>query len=214
MKARSCPVVLSLVCGLLAAPAAWAAQEVPTTQVFINPDEPTVAAIRKLGETTIDQAGVALVNEVRKVLAVTPTVQAIGTLHLKDYKLPAATTGGLTVTKLKRTSFKVRDPENAPDAADRAALDYIQGQLERSDPVAKVLVQRVTPSGQPGEWRVYRPLGIMKQCLECHGTSGALAPGVAARLKELYPADTAVDYRMSQWRGLLRVSIADPVAGN
>lgn len=213
MKARLCPVVLSLACGLVLTAPAWAADAAPMTQVFLDPDEPVVAGIRKLGERTIDQAGVTLVNEVRRVLAVTPTVQAIEVMHLRSYKLPVAAPGDLAVTKLALTSLQVRNPAHAPDAADRAALSVIGGQLERGDPVAKVLVQRVTPSGQPPEWRVYRPLSVMKQCLDCHGTSATLAPGVAARLKELYPDDTAVNYRAGGWRGIVRVSIADPVAG-
>jgi hypothetical protein len=213
MKARSCPVVLSLVCGAALAAPAWAAEAAPMTHVFLDPDEPVVAGIRKLGERTIDQAGVSLVNEVRRVLAVTPTVQAIEALHLRSYKLPAATPGDLAVTKLALTSLRVRNPAHAPDAADRAALSVIGDQLERGDPVAKVLVQRVTPSDRPPEWRVYRPLSVMKQCLDCHGTSATLAPGVAARLQELYPADAAVDYKAGSWRGIVRVSIADPVAG-
>lgn len=183
------------------------------THVILDPDEPVVAGIRRLGERTIDQAGVALVTEVRRVLAVTPTVEALGALHLKNYKLPAVAPGDLAVTKLQLTSLQVRNPAHAPDVADRAVLSVIRGQLERGDPVAKVLVQRVTPPGQPPEWRVYRPLSVMKQCLDCHGTASTLAPGVAARLKELYPADTAVDYKAGSWRGIVRVSIADPVAG-
>lgn len=212
MKARSYPVVLSLACGLVLTAPAWAADAAPMTHVFLDPDEPVVAGIRRLGERTIDQAGLTLVNEVRRVLAVTPTVAAISMLHLKNYKLPAATPGDLAVTKLALTSFQVRNPAHAPDEADRAALSVFRGQLERGDPVAKVLVQRVTPTDLPPEWRVYRPLSVMKQCLDCHGTPSTLAAGVAARLKELYPADEAVNYRMGSWRGIIRVSIIDPVA--
>lgn len=171
-----------------------------------------MAGIRKLGDDTIERAGVSLVLEVRRVLARTPTADAIGALHLKNYKLPAASPGDFAVTKIRRTSLRVRNPENAPDAADRAALDRIKDQLERGDPVSEVLVQRVTLPGLPPEWRVYRPIAAMKQCLDCHGKAAALAPGVAVRLKELYPDDAAVDYTQTEWRGLFRVSIADPVA--
>jgi hypothetical protein len=214
MKARVYPAVLSLT-GLLLGTAVIRATEPATmTQVFMDPQEPLVAEIRRLGETAIDRAGSALVLEVRRVLAVTPTVDAIGVMHLKNHQLPVAAPGSiLAVTRLQRTSLRVRNPANAPDPADRAALDLIQGQLEQGDPVAKVLVQRVTLPGQPPEWRVYRPLSAMKECLQCHGTPDTLAPGVAARLKELYPEDPAVNYRPSDWRGLLRVSITDqPVA--
>jgi mono/diheme cytochrome c family protein len=214
MKARAYPAVLSLAGALLGVAAARAADVAPLPHVFLDPQEPLVAEIRRLGETTIDRAGTALVLEVRRVLARTPTIDAIGVMHLRDYKLPATAPGSiLTVTRLQRTSLQVRNPANAPDAADRAALDLIKEQLQQGDPVAKVLVQRVTLPGQPPEWRVYRPLSVMNECLQCHGTAATLAPGVAERLKELYPDDTAVNYRASAWRGLLRVSITDQPVG-
>ena len=167
MKARTYPLVLSLAGALLGSAASWSAVPAPLPHVFLDPQEPLVGEIRRLGENTIDRAGTALVLEVRRVLARTPTVDALGVMHLRDYKLPAPAPGSImTVTKLQRTSLRVRNPANAPDAADRAALDLIQAQLEQGDPVAKVLVQRVMTPGQPPEWRVYRPLSAMKECLE------------------------------------------------
>lgn len=211
MKARSYPVVLSLACFLAAFAAARAAADAATPpHAFVNPDEPLVAAIRQTGERTIDHSGSALLMEVRRVLANTTPALAIGMLHLKDYKLPAATPGQPVVTAIRRTSLLVRNPANAPDDADLAALERIQRQIERGDEVDRVLVQRVTPTGQPPEWRVYRPMVTLKQCLECHGPPGTLAPGVPDTLKVFYPADKALNFRAGSWRGLIRVSLAEP----
>lgn len=209
MKARSYPVVLSLACGFVASSTGWAAAaESPHT--FVDPDDPAVTEIRRLGERTIDQAGNAMIGEVRRVLATTTPALAIGKLHLKEYKLPLAMPGKPVVNALRRTSFRVRNPANSPDAADLAALELIQGQLQRGDDVAKLLVQRVSLPGQPPEWRVYRPLATLKQCMDCHGADPVLAPGVADTLKVFYPADKAVDYKPGEWRGLIRVSITEP----
>jgi len=209
MKARSYPVVLSLACGFVASTTAWAAASEPT-HVFVDPDDPAVAEIRRTGERTIDQSGNAMISEVRRVLTTTTPALAVGKLHLKDYKLPLASPGKPVVTELRRTSLRVRNPANSPDAADLAALDLIQGQLQRGDDVSKVLVQRVTLPGQPPEWRVYRPLATLKQCMDCHGAEAVLAPGVAETLKVFYPADKAVDYKAGEWRGLIRVSLLEP----
>jgi hypothetical protein len=208
MRARSYPVVLSLACGFVASSTAWSSVVDPP-HAFVDPDDPAVAEIRRLGERTIDQAGNAMISEVRRVLATTTPALAIGKLHLKEYKLPLAMPGKPVVTELRRTSLRVRNPANSPDAADLAALEVIQGQLQRGDDVAKVLVQRVALPGQPPEWRIYRPLATLKQCMDCHGTDAALAPGVADTLKVFYPADKAVDYKPGEWRGLIRVSIAE-----
>lgn len=209
MKARFYPVVLSLALTLVAF-AANRAAAAPPAHAFVDPDTPAVAQIRLLGERTIDQLGNALIMEVRRVLAKSSPALAIGMLHLKDYKLPLSAPGQPVVTAVRRTSLRVRNPANSPDAADQAALDLIMEQLQNGDDVARVLVQRVTLPGQPPEWRVYRPLAALQQCLDCHGKEAALAPGVADTLKVFYPADKAVDYKPGEWRGLIRVSIKEP----
>jgi hypothetical protein len=209
MKARSYPVVLSLACFLAAFAAARAADAAPPPHAFVNPDDPVVAEIRQVGERTIDHSGSALLMEVRRVMAATTPALAIGMLHLKDYKLPAAVPGKPAITAVRRTSLLVRNPANSPDAADLAALERIQSQLEHGDEVDRVIVQRVTLPGQPPEWRVYRPLVTLKQCLDCHGPPGSLAPGVPDTLKVFYPTDKALNYRTGSWRGLIRVSITD-----
>jgi hypothetical protein len=209
MRARSYPVVLSLACGFVASSTAWSAV-VESPHAFVDPDDPTVAEIRRLGERTIDQVGNAMIGEVRRVLATTTPALAVGKLHLKEYKLPLAMSGKPVVSELRRTSLRVRNPANSPDAADLAALELIQDQVQRGDDVAKVLVQRVSLPGKTPEWRVYRPLVTLKQCIDCHGSNATLAPGVADTLKVFYPADKAVDYKTGEWRGLIRVSITEP----
>jgi hypothetical protein len=209
MKARSYPVVLSLVLAVvwLAATRVAAA---PSLHTFVDPDDPAVTKVRQLGERTIDQMGNAMILEVRRVLTKNAPAMAIGMLHLKEYKLPLSAPGEPVVTAIRRTSLRVRNPANSPDSADLAALDLIMEQLRNGDSVARVLVQRVTLPGQPAEWRVYRPMAAMQQCLECHGKEAVLAPGVADALKVFYPADKAVDYKSGEWRGLIRVSIKAP----
>lgn len=209
MKARSYPVVLSLACAWAALTALQAAESATPPYSFVGPDDSATAAIRRLGERTIDHAGSSLLAEVRRVLGTTTPALGIGMLHLKDYKLPAPVPGQPVVTAVRRTSLRIRNPANSPDAADLAALERIQNELSNGDPVESLLVQRVALPGQPPEWRVYRPLVALKQCLECHGTAGTLAPGVPDTLQVFYPADRAVDYRAGEWRGLIRVSIAD-----
>jgi len=210
MKARSCPVVLSVLAGLLLTSAGRADEPAVLTHAFFDPADPAVAEIRRLGEWTLDRAGVMMQAEVRRVLADSAPAMAIGVMHLKDYKLPVYAPGKPAVTGLRRTSLHVRNPANAPDAADRAALDRIKEQLDQGEPVAKILVQQVKQTGQPDVWRVYRPLVAMRQCLVCHGSAEALAPGVQDALKVFYPHDTAVNYQEGDWRGLMRVTIVVP----
>lgn len=212
MKARSYPVVLSLACVLASFATAQAADAESPPHVFVRPDDPRVADIRRAGERAIDHSGNALMLEVRRVLADTTPAMAIGLLHLKDYKLPPAPPTLPVVTGVRRTSLRVRNPANAPDAAELAALEVIQDQLEGGDEISSVLIQRVTLPGRTPEWRVYRPLVTLKQCLDCHGPVGTLAPGVPDTLQVFYPADKAVNFKAGSWRGLVRATIPDTTA--
>jgi hypothetical protein len=211
MKARSYPVVLSLASLLLAPISCWAADAADSEHFFfVDPDDPAVTAIRLVGLRTIDQSGNALVGEVKRVLATTSPAMAVGMFHLKEYKLPLAGRGEPAVTALRRTSLRLRNPANTPDEADLAALKKIQSELEAGDSVSPVLVQRITLPNQPVEWRVYRPMVVMKQCLDCHGPDKSLAPGVADTLQVFFPRDNAAGYKSGEWRGLIRVSVAEP----
>jgi hypothetical protein len=213
MKARFYPVVLSLACGLSPLPAVHAADPAPLPYAFVDPGEAEVAELRRSGERVIDHAGNALLLELRRELADKTPALAVGAVHLKHYKLPAPVPGKPAVTALKRTSLQLRNPANTPDAADLAALEMIQRQIEQGDPVSPLLMQKVALPGQPVEWRLYRPLVVLNQCIACHGPTNSLAPGVAETLQVFYPADRATRYRAGEWRGLLRVSIAAPAAG-
>jgi hypothetical protein len=51
--------------------------------------------------------------------------------------------------------------------------------------------------------RYMRALPVLPLCTQCHGATSQLAPGVAERLKALYPADKAVGYGVGQIRGAI-----------
>lgn len=105
--------------------------------------------------------------------------------------------------EIKRTSFRGRNPENAPDEKEVAALSYFQTALAETGVLPASYLQRVDDR----EVRYYRPLTVAAPCLGCHGTEGALAPGVAEVLRRRYPEDQATGYREGDFRGVIRVSI-------
>jgi hypothetical protein len=200
-------IVLSLVCLPLAPGAGQAAEPSAPPYTFVDPDDPALAEIRQVGTRAIDDVGNALVLELRRELTTKSPAAIVPMMHLRKYKLPAATPGKPSVTAVRRTSFRVRNPANLPDPADVSALHLIEGQLEQGENVAPLVMQKIEVPDQPVEWRLYRPLVVLKECLACHGTENALAPGVAEAIGLLYPTDDARGYRAGEWRGLLRVSV-------
>ncbi len=178
---------------------------------FVDPAESAVKDIAQAGYHAIDQVGTKLVNETTRELAAKDTQLAVAVLHLKNLDLPKSPEGAPKITAVKRTSLHIRNPANAPDGADRAALLKISDQLTDEGAAAKMLVQKIEQEGKPVEWRVYRPIAVSKSCLACHGDPSKFAPGVKEALDQQYPMDQATDYSAQSWRGVIRVSV-EPVA--
>lgn len=193
-----------------------AAAENPAPQLkftWVDASDPLAGAIRQAGENTIQQVGNKLIREVNQLLATKGAEDAIDGLHLKTLPFPAAAPGQPRVIAVRRTSLRVRNPANAPDSADLAALMSIEKDLVDGNSPPPVLMQHVEASGlMPAEWRVYRPISVMPACLACHGPVESLSPGVKAKLARLYPEDKAVNYAPHDWRGVIRVSLLAPDA--
>lgn len=105
--------------------------------------------------------------------------------------------------ELKRTSMRWRNPDNAPDPWEEAALLYMQ-ELEETEEGAP---DAITGPGPDGTLRYYRTLRTAPQCLACHGGEGDLDPEAARLIAEAYPDDEATGYEEGEFRGLIRVQI-------
>lgn len=199
----------TLLCALLASGLALvlpAIEPEPLKFSWADPADPTADAVGDAGERLIDRLGGSLMIEVERMLATVGPEAAVPALHLKNFTLPRPSPGQPRVTAIKLTSFRVRNPLNAPDTADLAALERIKDLLQSGLRLPRVLVQQVEHPGAPTEWRVYRPIAAAPDCLNCHGPVDSLPPGVRTSLERLYPGDRATDYFAYDWRGLLRVS--------
>lgn len=165
------------------------------------------------GENAINRLANAMVRELRIALKKQPPEEVIDICHLKYLTMDGDSIKGLPRIKaVKLTSLKVRSPANAPDAEDKLALDRFDYEMNYGDSVPSLLVQRIDAPDSEREWRVYLPLGVAKQCLDCHGDASNQSPALRARLDELYPSDKAIGYAGGQWRGVIRVTVNEPVS--
>ena len=110
---------------------------------------------------------------------------------------------------LKRTSFRYRNPDNAPDEAEEAALLYFEVAIQDNGQAPSSYVQRISEE----ELRYYKPLFVGEPCLACHGASESMDPGVRRVLAERYPEDLATGYEAGAFRGLVRVSVPSSALG-
>jgi len=106
-------------------------------------------------------------------------------------------------TSVKRTSTKIRNPQNEPDSLERAALAWFDSTRAATGTLPQAHLQLAGAN----EIRFYRPLLVQPFCTQCHGKPEAIEPGVRQLLAERYPADRATGYEAGELRGLIRVTL-------
>lgn len=111
---------------------------------------------------------------------------------------------------VRRTSLRVRNPANRPDADERRILEHLQARQAAGGLPAEYTEVLVKEEGSP-MLQFSRPIVVQPQCLGCHGDRESLDPAVREMLAERYPADSATGYRAGDFRGM--VSVRVPVPG-
>jgi hypothetical protein len=163
--------------------------------------------VSQLAEPAAAELLRTLVGTLTAALEQGGAVQAIELCSTEAMPLTRMVEAGLgEPMSLKRTSFRYRNPENAPDEGDEAALLYFERAIQGQGEAPASFVQRVSAE----EVRYYRPLFVGEVCLGCHGDPDSMDPQVLRVLSERYPEDLATGYEAGAFRGLVRVSM--PVA--
>lgn len=97
---------------------------------------------------------------------------------------------------ITRVSEKYRNPMNKPSKQDMVALKALsKGNIK--------YYQNKNAS------IYYAPIRIgMPTCLKCHGEAKDIDAPTLSKIKELYPSDKAVDYKIGEFRGAWKVTYA------
>ncbi|MGD9784738.1 MAG: DUF3365 domain-containing protein [Hyphomicrobiaceae bacterium] len=103
-----------------------------------------------------------------------------------------------------RTALKVRNPGNAPDAFERRVMEDFVAKIKGGADAMKLEHAETVDEGGKKVFRYLKPIMTAgSPCLACHGSE--LKPEVAAKIKELYPADQATGFSAGDMRGAFTV---------
>lgn len=116
------------------------------------------------------------------------------------------------VQSVRRIGVRTRNPDNLPDAADRAVLEELLKNWSREAPQPTGLLREVKADSGITELRYYRPIPLAVTCLACHGTPQQISPSVLAAIRKIYPEDQAIDFRDGDLRGAVVVTFKAPGA--
>jgi hypothetical protein len=134
-------------------------------------------------------------------------VQAVSICSERALPLTAEITRTREGVTVKRVTSRYRNPANAPDAMDKAALQTFETAAAEGSPLPGPLVQKIRRSDGT-VFRYYQPLRTAAFCLGCHGAPEEMPETLKAAIKTRYPDDRAVGYQEGEFRGAIRVEFA------
>ena len=103
-----------------------------------------------------------------------------------------------------RTSLRLRNPNNAPDAWERSVLEaFEERKLSGEDPAQMEFFEVVRVNGDK-QLRYMKAIPVSGPCLVCHGETPDSI--VKTRLEILYPDDQALGYREGDIRGAFTIT--------
>ena len=102
--------------------------------------------------------------------------------------------------QLGRTSLKVRNPNNAPDAWERAVLERFASAAEAGTPVKDLRHGEEID----GQYRYMQAIAVGEPCLACHGK--AIKTEIREAIDQYYPHDQARGYQVGELRGAFTLS--------
>ena len=107
--------------------------------------------------------------------------------------------------RVARTSLKLRNPGNAPDAWEKKVLGSFEARKVSGEDPKKMEYAEVVQQGDAWVFRYMKAIPTAEMpCLMCHG--GAIAEPVAAKLDQFYPEDQARGYKAGDIRGAFTIT--------
>ncbi len=190
--------VLPLILGtLLVAGTASARQQPTAAQPSIPPDvQESRAAAQTFSATLKETLQQAIQNG--------GPVNGIEVCHVKAAEIATDLSQKLGLL-VGRTSLKIRNPENAPDNWELAVLKQFEARKAQGEPNDSLEFFAVIDDDQGQKtFRYMKAIPTASLCLACHGEH--ISPEVDAKLKELYPKDTARGYKEGDLRGAFTIA--------
>jgi hypothetical protein len=160
------------------------------------------AEVDRAKEATMEYAG-ALKSELQSAMQAGGALQAIEVCSTEAPVIRADVSLAKNVN-LSRVSSRNRNPANAPNPWQQAVLDGFEARKQEGEDVGSLSWHEIAQTDNGPEFRFMQAIPTGALCLQCHGTD--IAPAVAEKLAELYPADKATGFSLGDLRGAFVVT--------
>ncbi|NTV96990.1 MAG: DUF3365 domain-containing protein [Thiobacillus sp.] len=173
-----------------------------------TPNNAPQASQMEDARATVNQVVQTLGGELKTALKEVGPAGAISVCQEKAPQIAAAVSEQKGV-KLRRVTFKSRNPKSVPDAWETRVLQDFEQRLAKGETAASLEYGEVVQDGGTKTFRYMKGLVMQEVCMSCHGTRETISDGVKAKLAELYPNDQATGYLPNMLRGA--VSLKKPM---
>lgn len=162
--------------------------------------EPLAATARDASAQLLE----LLKSTVTKAAKEKGAIHAIETCNTKALPLTKEFSEKLGID-IGRTSHKLRQPKNAPDAWETKVLEDFQARAASGEKVKDMEYYEVVDGDDGQTFRYMKAIPLGGVCYNCHGNK--IKPDLKAKLDELYPEDKARGFVPGDLRGAFTVKM-------
>ncbi len=174
---------------------------------ILEPSAEEISQIKPIGDKISKELVTTLQKELKAAVQKGGLDEAINVCNMKAVPLTTIIANATDrVVNIKRTSYKYRNPDNAPNEAEKKALDHFKTLIKEQREIPPFYIQKIV-NGKETHYNYYKPMKVKAVCLNCHGSDNKINPETLREIKKLYPGDKAVGYKEGDFRGLIRISI-------
>ncbi|WP_375207015.1 Tll0287-like domain-containing protein [Hyphococcus sp.] len=103
-----------------------------------------------------------------------------------------------------RTALRWRNPDNAPDAFERAAMEMFLAEIEAGADPAGLEHAEIVTTAEGRQLRYMKPIMTGGPCVLCHGA--AISEEVKTAIAARYPDDRATGFAPGEFRGAFTIT--------
>ena len=165
---------------------------------------------KKEAREIVNQFFGSLKGELQAALKEGGPVTAISICKLKAPRLTKEFSS-LSGWYIARTSLKLRNPNNHPDAWEKQAMEQFLTRKGTGEPLTNMEYSEVIQIDGKQIFRYMKAIEVMDLCLNCHGEN--IKPEIKRILTQLYPNDQATGFKKGDFRGAftLAKSLQSPI---
>ncbi|WP_341365750.1 DUF3365 domain-containing protein [Yoonia sp. BS5-3] len=156
------------------------------------------------GQVIVQLAG-ALQAELQSAMQAGGPVAAVDLCNIEAQSITYDISDANEGWEISRSSHRLRNPANAPDAYTAAAIDDFLNRLDAGEDPQTLVRAEIIEQDDQRVFRMTRAIPTAGVCLTCHGASEVSAE-VADILADRYPEDMARGFSEGDMRGVFVLS--------